>query len=156
MLGRLSLAPSRVTGGRLGALVFERKTSLMLGNQALLVGGRSGPQGLTEPATMARKKFITTGTMPVEGLFDCSAISSLGAAATRRSKFTNNHNFEIMQEANSMVMSIHHTAQKIQTSLSDVFDQAVWQMSSTLKKRRAKMNKHKLRKRRKLERRKSK
>lgn len=33
---------------------------------------------------------------------------------------------------------------------------AVWHMSSTLKKRRAKMNKHKLRKRRKLERLKSK
>lgn len=37
-----------------------------------------------------------------------------------------------------------------------MLDDAIYNMSSTLKKRRAKMNKHKLRKRRKLERRKSK
>ena len=59
-------------------------------------------------------------------------------------------------EGNFLVQNIHKIAQQVQTSLSDVFRQAVWQMGSTLKKRRAKMNKHKLRKRRKLERRKSK
>ena len=62
----------------------------------------------------------------------------------------------LVPEGNLLVQNIHKTAQNVQTSLSDIFRQAVWQMSSTLKKRRAKMNKHKLRKRRKLERRKSK
>lgn len=71
------------------------------------------------------------------------------------------HGFPLQQNALSVpgsfvVQNIHKTAQQVQTSLSDVFRQAVWQMSSTLKKRKAKMNKHKLRKRRKLERRKSK
>ena len=41
-------------------------------------------------------------------------------------------------------------------SLGTILAEGLWLMSSTLKKRRAKMNKHKLRKRRKLERRKNK
>ena len=61
-----------------------------------------------------------------------------------------------MEGGNFLVQNIHKTAQQVQTALSDIFRQAVWQMGSTLKKRKAKMNKHKLRKRRKLERRKSK
>jgi hypothetical protein len=51
---------------------------------------------------------------------------------------------------------LQHTVQQVSSTLANVVEQAVWQMSSTLKKRKAKMNKHKLRKRRKKERKKSK
>lgn len=54
------------------------------------------------------------------------------------------------------VLDIRQTAQELTGSIVDIFRNAVWQMSSTLKKRKAKINKHKLRKRRKLARRKTK
>lgn len=101
-----------------------------------------GGQGIVMP-----RSFLSTDS-PLVGL---NGVSSSALPSTRGRAATN-----LRMQANSMVLNIHQTAQQIQTSLYDVFDRAILQMSSTLKKRRAKMNKHKLRKRRKLERRKSK
>jgi hypothetical protein len=56
----------------------------------------------------------------------------------------------------SVAQTLHETVAQVETSLRDIFHQTIRQMSSTLKKRKAKMNKHKLRKRRKLLRRKAK
>ena len=62
----------------------------------------------------------------------------------------------LAMKAASVAQTLHETVALVETSLRDMFRQTIWQMSSTLKKRKAKMNKHKLRKRRKLERRKAK
>ena len=98
-----------------------------------MVVATTGPASM-KTMTMPRQQAMTT---------DASIL-----AASRGTMVCNNYS--------GLVQSIHQTAQQVQTSLSDVFRNAVFQMSSTLKKRRAKMNKHKLRKRRKLARRKSK
>jgi hypothetical protein len=50
---------------------------------------------------------------------------------------------------------VTHQPSWVFQQLAELVDSAIFQMSSTLKKRRSKMNKHKLRKRRKLLRRKS-
>lgn len=85
-----------------------------------------------------------------------SAVSRLSTAAGHTASLRSLH---------VEVVPLHRTSGAVQTISSSLslwswgrhlVESAIWTMSSTMKKRRAKMNKHKLRKRRKLERRKSK
>eukprot|EP00977_Amphora_coffeiformis_P019812 scaffold7479_cov119-Amphora_coffeaeformis.AAC.2 len=129
MLRQVSLLRNRVSG-----LAATRPT--------ILLGGPAGRSGLAR--LPPQHQPITTDM-------------SLGAFNATPLRFSSPRAYNPTLEGGNMwVKNITKTAQEVQTSLSDMFRQAVWQMGSTLKKRRAKMNKHKLRKRRKLARRKSK
>lgn len=144
-------------------LMRSRLASSMMGSAAAAAATRM-------PAFLCSCRTIAAGTMGRQSGKDGMAVATAGpvrmktmilprqqqAMTTDASILAASRGTTICNNCSGLVQSIHQTAQQVQTSLSDVFRNAVWQMSSTLKKRRAKMNKHKLRKRRKLERRKSK
>jgi len=138
MMRQVSLLRNRFSG------LAAKSPTILLGSGG--PGGRSStlarmPKRHNQPITTD----ISLGAFPMDPLRSSSPLPSPTYNAAMA-----------MEKGNLLVQNIHKTAQQVQTCLSDLFRQGVWHMGSTLKKRRAKMNKHKLRKRRKLERRKSK